>query len=119
MEENMGVLVIGIMITVCALGFSVLAYLRSVRSAEPDQERLRQFIESAPMDRLKPVRGDEPETPQHETDGAASDDRGQDRCGTRRVFFRLMGTLSVEFELGQGPASGGCNCSQRNGRCER
>lgn len=119
MEENMGVLVIGIMITVCALGFSVLAYLRFVRSAEPDPERLRQFIESAPMDRLKPVRGNEPETPQHETDGVASDDRGQDRCGTHRVYIRMMGTLSVEFGLGQAPASAGCNGSQRNGRCER
>ncbi|MEQ5872865.1 hypothetical protein J4E08_23790 [Sagittula sp. NFXS13] len=60
MDADIGALVIGIMITICALGFSLSAYLRSARSADPDPERLRQFIESAPMDRLMPVRGDEP-----------------------------------------------------------
>ena len=105
MDADMGLLVIAIMITVCALGFSIPVYLRSARIADPDPERLRRFIESAPMDRLKPVGGGEPETPQDETDGEVSDDRDRAARGSRRVIFRLNGSLSVEIGSERGPAS--------------
>lgn len=113
MEADIGALVIGIMITVCALGFSLSAYLRSARIKKPSPERLRQFIEIAPMDRLKPAGGDAFDIPKDKIGGKGADLRDRAPCSTARVVFRLNGSLSVEIGRERGSASPGCNFNPR------
>ncbi|MBP0483625.1 hypothetical protein [Sagittula salina] len=113
MNADMGFLVVGTAISACAIGVSLWGYLRSDWRVEPDPERLRRFIESAPMDRLKPVGGGEPELPQGESAGEVSDDRGQDTRGSRRLVFRLFGSISVEIGCRPEKAPTGCRRCQR------
>lgn len=113
MNSELGFLIVGIAISVCTIGVTLWGYLRSGWPVKPDPERLRQFIDSAPMHLLRPVGEGEPEMPTDERSGAASDDRDRASRDNRRVAIRLLGSFSVEIGFETGPASTGCNHNKR------